>query len=327
MQLTKLDDRSVPSAKGEIRAVACVRNEMLRLPYLLEYHRALGVDRFLFIDNGSTDGTVDYLRGEPDCHCFHSGGNFFAENVEPPKWTNALRNVFTDDYWCLTLDADEMFVYPHQEQVSLRDLCRHLDRSGADSMVALVIDMYGAGPIVEAKYDRGQSFLEACPYFDAELGWTLPAEGMFPPVVMFSRFRERAFWHGKHRTKKPPCITQVPLVKWRKGQSYLVAQHFVAHARLSDMQAGVLHFKFLPGFYEGILASLADNKGVKEKGLEERTSYIDALAKAPKLALKNEKSARYRDSMQLVELGWMKTSPEYERFVAEASTQMAGSPA
>lgn len=298
---------------------------MLRLPYLLEYHRELGVDRFFFIDNGSIDGTIDFLKGERDCHVFHSGGNFFAENVEPPRWSNALRNVFADGYWCLTLDADEMFAYPHQEEISLRQLCQYLDDSSADAMVALVIDMYGDGPIVEAQYSRGQSFLEACPFFDAELGWTLPAEGMYPPVVMFSRFRERAFWHGKHRVRKPPCITQVPLIKWRKGLSYLVAQHFVSHARLSDMQAAVLHFKFLPGFYEGILASLEENKGVKEKGLEERTSYIDALAKAPKLALRNEKSVRYRDSMQLVSLGWMKTSPEFERFVTSMTKGSAGS--
>lgn len=108
VQLVKLDRHHVPSTKGEVRAFACIKNEIMRLPFLLDYHRKLGVDRFFFIDNGSTDGTVEFLQGERDCHCFHSDGNFFADNVEPPRWTNALRNVFGDGYWSLSLDADEM---------------------------------------------------------------------------------------------------------------------------------------------------------------------------------------------------------------------------
>lgn len=314
VQLTKLDQHQVPSTKGEIRAFTCIKNEIMRLPFLLDYHRELGVDRFFFIDNGSTDGTVEFLKGERDCHCFHSDGNFFAENVEPPLWTNALRNVFGDGYWSLSLDADEMFVYPHCETIPLGRFCKYLEDTGADALTSLVIDMYGEGPIVEARYKRGQSFLDSCPYFDAELGWTVAAEGSYPPVLMFSGFRERAFWHGEHKKKRPPCITQVPLVKWRKGMGYLVAQHSLTYARLSDMQGGVLHFKFLPGFYESIVSSINDNKGVKEKGLEERSSYVDALTKDPKLSLKYERSTRYRDSKQLVELGWLKTSPAYERF-------------
>lgn len=314
-QLTKLDEHYVPSAEGEIRAFACIKNEMMRVPFLLDYHRKLGVDRFFFIDNGSSDGTVEFLKGERDCHCFHSDGNFFAENVEPPKWSNALRNVFGDGHWSLTLDADEMFVYPHCEEVSLKSLCQHLDDAGCDALPALVVDMYGDGPIVEARYRKGQSFLDACPYFDAELGQTIVVEGNYPPVLMFSSFRERAFWHGKHKAKRPPCITQVPLVKWRKGMGYLVAQHSLTYARLSEMQAGVLHFKFLPGFYESIVSSIEDNKSVKEKGLEERSSYVDALARNPKLSLKYAQSTRYKNSVQLVDLGWMKTSSEYERLV------------
>ncbi len=226
-----------------------------------------------------------------------------------------MRNVFGDGHWSLTLDADEMFVYPHCEEVPLRELCKHLDDSGCDALTALVVDMYGDGPIVGARYNRGQSFLDTCPYFDAELGQTIAVEGNYPPVLMFSRFRERAFWHGKHKTKLPPCITQVPLVKWRKGMGYKVAQHSLTFARLSEMQGGVLHFKFLPGFYESIVHSIESNKGVKEKGLEERSSYVDALAKDPELSLKYEHSVRYRNSAQLVDLGWMKTSLAYEAFV------------
>jgi hypothetical protein len=318
-ELKRIDDHYIPDSQGEIRAFACIRNEVNRLPFLLDYHRELGIDRFFFIDNRSGDGTREFLLAQHDCHTFDCGGNFFAENVEPPIWTNALRNVFADGYWSVSLDADEMLVYPDCETVPLPRLCRYLDGSGADALHALVIDMYGRGPIVDTTYQRGQNFLDACPYFDPELGWTVAADGHFPPQLMFSRFRERAFWHGKHRRKRPPCITQVPLVKWRKSMAYLVAQHSLTHAHLSELQAAVLHFKFLPGFYESVVSSLEDNKSVVEKGLEERRSYVDALARDRALTLFHKGSVRYKDSRQLVSLGWMKTSPAYATFAKQST--------
>jgi len=313
-RLRKLDGNPIPAVSSEVRAFACIRDENLRLPFLLDYHRRLGVGRFFFIDNGSTDGSLEFLLEQEDCHVFASRGKFFAENVDPPVWSNALRNVHGDGHWCLSLDADEMFVYPRCEDIPLDRFCQHLDAAGATAVVGLVIDMYGEGPILQAGYKRGESFLAACPYFDRALGYEVADDGGFPPVLTFSKFRERAFWSREHKRQRPPCITQVPLVKWRKGSAYKVAQHSLNYAKLSDLQAGVLHFKFLPGFYQSIGASLAENDNVKEKGLAERRTYIDTLKSNPELSLVYSGSERYRNSSQLVELGWMKTSASYENF-------------
>jgi len=272
------------------------------------------VHRFFFIDNGSTDGTRDYLQAQSDCHVFDCGGRFFAENVEPPLWSNALRNVYGDGHWCLSLDADEMFVFPHCEDLSITDLCHYLEREGSNALLSLVIDMYGAEEVLSSSYKRGERFLDACPYFDPDLGDEIEVEGGCPPVLTFSKFRKRAFWSKQDRAQRPPCITQVPLVKWSKETNYLVAQHSLNSGRLSALQAGVLHFKFFPGFYESIAASLEQNATVAEKGLQERKTYLDTLERNPTLTLLHDRSERYKNSRQLVELGWMRTSSAYEEF-------------
>ena len=59
------------AAPGEIRVFSRCRNEALRLPAFLE-HRRLGVDGFFIIDNDSTDGTTDYLAGQPDVRAFRT---------------------------------------------------------------------------------------------------------------------------------------------------------------------------------------------------------------------------------------------------------------
>lgn len=315
-RLKKLDSNPIGASKGEVRAFACIKNEALRLPFLLDYHRRLGVRNFFFIDNMSDDGTTEYLVAQADCHTFQCSGNFFSENVEPPVWTNALRNVFGDGHWCLTLDADEMFVYPHCETIPLVTLCKYLDESGATAMQSLVVDLYADSAILETTYKKGQSFLDTCPYFDPELGYAIDTNGKYPPVQRFSKFRERAFWQANQRKQRLPCITQVPLVKWSRGMRYLVAQHFVNYAQLSDMQGGILHFKFLPGFIEGVITSIKENAGIIEKGLQERATYVQTLAQNPDLNLFHKHSVLYRDSHQLVEMGWLKTNAIYESFAA-----------
>jgi len=66
-----------PVAPGEIRAFARCRDERLRLPAFLRHYRALGVNRFFIVDNGSSDGTVDWYtfsgfrRYHSECHVCH----------------------------------------------------------------------------------------------------------------------------------------------------------------------------------------------------------------------------------------------------------------
>ena len=61
------------------------------------------------------------LLQQDDCHCFHTDGAYFVENVEPPAWTNTLANAFGHGHWCLTVDVDELLVFPHWETIGLAD--------------------------------------------------------------------------------------------------------------------------------------------------------------------------------------------------------------
>ena len=134
---------------------------------------------------------------------------------------------------------------------------------------------------------------------------------------MFGGVRERVFWRGRFKQTLPPCLTKVPIVRWRRGRHYHVAQHEISEVRLSELRVALLHFKFVWGFRQKSVSSLSENAAVKEKGLEERAACIEALEHNPKLALRNDRSVRYRgDTTQLVELGWMRTSDRYAGFVS-----------
>ena len=64
-ELTAVADRS-KKIRRAIIFFSTIRNERVRLPYFLQYYRDLGVDHFLFVDNGCDDGTREYLAEQQD---------------------------------------------------------------------------------------------------------------------------------------------------------------------------------------------------------------------------------------------------------------------
>jgi hypothetical protein len=321
--LIKIDPRPISIARDEILCFVAVKNELVRLPHFLDYYRRLGVHRFIFVDSASNDGTPDFITAQTDSHCYHTNGSYFRENTAPPAWTNALSNTVGHDHWCLTVDADELLTYPHCEELKLRQFCALLEKKEAEGLFCPMIDMYGDGPIADVHYVSGQAFVDACPLFDSGPGKIWSNEGKCPPISMLGGARERVFWQGIAKREPPPCISKIPLIRWRRGMKYLSSMHRHSGVRLSDIQGALLHFKFLTSFERRNSTSLIENEGVIEKGLKERQIYNLALRKNPNLTMKFEGSVRFENSAQLVELGWMKSSPDLEAVFSKTVDERA----
>ncbi len=181
--MRRLDAHSIPVTTEEIRLITQVRNERLRMPWFLEHHRRIGVHRFFVIDNGSTDGTAELLLDEPDVHVFHTTEPYREKRR---AWKQHILDAWGRGSWTLHLDADELFVFPRMEQLSLPGFCRFVEEEGARAVHATMVDLYGQGAIRDTAYRAGESLLEACPWFDAE-GYWLRWEGAYK-----SRRRQRS---------------------------------------------------------------------------------------------------------------------------------------
>ena len=316
--MTPVDGANVPDRPGELRACLVVRNEALRLPCVLDHHRTLGVDRFLIIDNGSTDGTLDYLAGQKDVHIFPEAGSF-AEAKAGMAWSNALRDAFCDDYWTLTLDADELFVFPGYERVGLRSFCDFLDTHSARGAFALMIDMYGPGDVSEATHVASRSLLETCPWFDPAPYETVNV-GLFPPIQFKGGPRARAFDFLPYQPR-PPALSKVPLVKWRRGDRYLLSTHAMTPTPIYPMLTALLHFKFLSDFPERVRIALQE--GQHHGGSKEYRAYNDTLQAQRGLRLHNAQSVAFTGSDQLLALGLLRTDAAYAAFLKDFLTSQA----
>jgi glycosyltransferase involved in cell wall biosynthesis len=308
--MKRIDSRPVPKAKDEIRAFLVVRNEMLRLPSTLRHHRLLGVHRFFAVDNGSTDGTLDYLASEPDVHVF-STTESYAQSVYGVTWANDLLDKFGTGHWTLTIDADEQFIYPHFEEFKLPFFCQHLDAIGAEAVCCLFLDMYSDLAIQETRHDSNNALLETCGFFDVA-SYRLVRCMDAPYFQINGGVRERMFQNIGAECHAP-TISKVPLVKWAPGRKFICSTHTLTPVKIAPIMAVLLHFKFLSDFHERVEVEMARNEHYANA--REYRAYWDMLRKGGPVKLLNTQSARFESSAQLVKLNLMSTSKPYEDLV------------
>lgn len=307
--LTRLDKRPIRVKPNEIIAFACVRNEFLRLPYFLDYHRSLGVNRFIFVDNNSSDETVSFLLSQPDIHVYYTEDSYAAARCGI-DWLNELLTTHGRGHWTLTLDADELLIYPMCEDINLRQLTHFLDQGKAQGLATFLLDMYSDKPIRRTIYERGMPFQNLSPFFDADTYHQRNKNGL--PVR--GGPRHRLFWEGRIRENPSPVLTKIPLVKWREGLEFEASTHVIRNLRLSPLTGVLQHYKFFSDFYTSAEEEVARKEHWDAAAQYE--SYWRVLGKNPNLSALYDGSIKYEDSSQLVKLNLMKLSKEFEQFVA-----------
>jgi Glycosyl transferase family 2 len=249
-RLIKIADRTASITPGHILLAATFRNEALRLPHFLDHYRKLGVDHFLLVDNASTDGTADLLRDQPDVSLWSAPGSYRAARFGL-DWTNAILMRHAHDHWTLTVDADELLVYPYWETRNLHALTHWLQRMDQVAFGAMMLDLYPKGPLDTAHYQPGDDPTRVLNWFDAG-NYSVAVQSPMDNLWVQGGVRARAFLADTPRLA--PTLNKVPLVKWHWRYAYVNSTHSLLPRHLNrvyatdggEMTSGLLlHTKFL----------------------------------------------------------------------------------
>jgi glycosyltransferase involved in cell wall biosynthesis len=305
--MKRVDIKPITATSSPFSAFLAVRNEAVRLPSLLDHCRKLGIGRFYFVDNDSTDSSVEFLLAQPDVHVWRTSASF-RESDFGARWLQPLLDEFAHDQWALVLDADELLVYPECEIVQLQILCGYLDRVGARALKTVLIDMYSDRPVIETKYEAGDNIIEICSYFDRGPYWRHLSGQVFGGV------RERVFWAGREALDTPPSLTKFPLQRWRRGEILVGGLHQTSlpGSQLNWVTGGLLHFKFVNSFI-----ARANEEAMRKEHFNHASEYVRyrrAFAERHDLSLLADCSIKYRDSQQLVDIGLLLSSRHYRKF-------------
>jgi len=190
-----------------------VRNERHRLPFFLAHHRQLGVGHFLFVDNGSDDGTADYLSNQDDVSLWTTQHSYRLSRFGA-DWLASLQIKYGHGKWCLTLDADEIFIYPYYKTRSLHALVSWLEAEEEVSFGALMLDMYPKGPIGASDVAPGADPFKALSWFDSG-NYTIERQSKLHNLWIQGGVRSRCFFH--HEPRKAPTLSKTPLVNGTAG--------------------------------------------------------------------------------------------------------------
>ena len=289
-----------------ILCFATMRNEMLRLPHFLAHYRKLGVAHFLIVDNGSNDGTAEYLTEQPDVSLWTTPHAYRLARFGM-DWVGWLQWQYGHGHWCLTVDADEFILYPFYDTRPIRALADWLDACEVRSFGAMLLDMYPKGPVSQAVYSRGQDPLQVANWFDAG-NYVMSRNRLLRNLWIQGGPRARMFFAEKPKTA--PALNKIPFVKWRKPYTYVSSTHMMLPRGLNLVydQAGgektsgiLLHAKFMNTFHERA-ADEAAREQHYQKG-QENQSYVSRHGSDP--TLWSQWSEEYINWRQLEELGLM----------------------
>ena len=303
-ELRSITNRTGQIRKGAILCAMVLRNESVRLPWFLAHHRRLGVDHFLIIDNGSTDGSLDYLRAQPDVSLWQTGASYKKSRFGL-DWLNWVLLRHGHGHWCLILDADELLVYPYHETRPLPALTGWLAGQGMRAMPAMMLELYPEGRLSAQEYQPGQDPLDVVNWFDSG-NYSLMVQERMRNLWIQGGPRARMFFEDDPR--RAPTLNKIPLVKWHWRYAFLNSTHSLLPPDLNvvydeaggELTSGVLlHTKFLHTIVE---------KSVEEKHRQEHFAdparfgpYYDGLIADPVLHCAT--STSYRGWRQLEALG------------------------
>ena len=296
---------------GEILCFVVEKDEATRLPDFLRHYRELGVDRFVIVDNDSTDGSAEFLASQADVVLFSTAANY-AEAAMGMRWINHLIAELRTRNWCVIADADELLVYPHYERHPLPELTAYLDVHGFEAVAGFLLDMHAERPSAEFGYEPGARLLEHCPFFTNRYAFQPVPHTPYRAVRGGFRHHVLGIEYREH--------TKTPLVLSTAQPTFLESTHEALPLRVADVTAALLHFKFVGDAEE---RSESENSWMNYSYFASRQA---ALAKSrarrsttSDVSYLSDAAVRFESSQQLADLGllegldWIEGSGQQSR--------------
>ena len=227
----------------DLLLLANFRNEFKNVGWFFRHYREIGVTEFHIVDNGSTDGTKEFLEKEPDVKLYDRSDASFRAAKFGVNWLNEIRSKVGKNKWCLFVDADEMFVYPGYPDLPLTKLTIKLERLGQRCLIAPMIDMFNAQSTFLKTHEESSLPEKIYPnYMPAYIRFF--SSDQYP--YMGVRGGAREYFFGKSllevSKQRSTNLRKIPLIFCEDGNEYLTV-HTTKILPPSDLTGALLHFK------------------------------------------------------------------------------------
>lgn len=255
--------------EDEVAVVVVARDERERLEGFFHHYEGLGCRNFWFIDNGSTDGTKEFLLARDDVTLFETDANY-SDHRKGLRWSRAICDRYLDGKWIITVDVDELLVWPRSTMMSIFDLLEYFEENRFEAIFTLMYDFF---PPREnwSNFSAKTDFLDVAPCVITS-NFTSARARHFPFIQVRGGIRAEILESGA----KPPIVQKLPIIKWRAGRYYLKSTHYVSESlRVADITGGLLHFKFSASSSQKFRDEV--ERGQRWQGGVQYAAYADAV--------------------------------------------------
>lgn len=306
----------------ELVVLCLVRDGRPYLRAFIEHYSSMGVKHLVFLDNGSTDGTIETLK---------TYDNVTVLRTELPYRGNQgrmkgyLMKRFGQGRWSLLVDIDELFDYPFSDIISLNSLFGYLNSNSYTAVVAHMLDMFPEKPLTGRTANLDEPLKELHRFYDLSdlRRRKITQDSRCPPDNTYGSDEIAVFSGGVRSTVfgNRTLLTKHPLIFQDDKVRPMVGPHWCGGARVADFTGVLLHYKFLDGLLhnQAEQAELRTGKG----GPARYQKYLEILQKAPSLSIRTDTSRELKSVNELVGTQFMTVSRQYMRFV-ESEAQRNG---
>lgn len=274
----------------------CVeKDDLNKIKEMFNHHKKLGIKQFVFIDNGSTDGTIEFLRKQDNVDIIFAKTKYYTLARE--AWINRVLCHYGYNKWYLVVDSDEMYNYINSEKINITEHIKRLERKGIKRELAFMLDMYSK----EGIFENTNNFIKDYNYFDTN---TYVIQQFNKFIKISGGPRKRNFKEsGKNRSF---MLGKYPLFMFEKTDVQSNSHFMFPFYKNIDIDctAVLMHYKFIGDDIEKY------KKRIKEKNYYNNSSdykvYIDNYEKKNFICFFYENSKKYEDSLSLKDISILK---------------------
>ena len=262
------------------------------------------------LDNGSTDGTVEFLCEQPDVTVLRTSVPYRTHENLMKRYM--VRRHSTGK-WNLFVDIDELFDYPASDCLGLPDLLAYLTQHGYTAAIAQMLDMFPDGALADSPAevaDLESSF----PYFDISGISKRPYEYDTDPSSTLQSHHGGIRLHG-FRLREPAYEGRADLRRRPDRDLRGVAPRHTRAVRRHLLRPAALPVQ---------PSVLREGRGGRPYPpiRPRRVARVPRLLGGARVTIRSCRSIGRRRSAsddvdQLVELGFLQVSDQYRRWVVD----------
>lgn len=313
--------KTVSCAPDEAIIVCLVKDGAFFVREFIEHHQLLGVKHIVFIDNGSTDGTLEIAQQYPNISVWQS-------RLPVARYELHLRHFAVERYgqgnWCLCVDIDELFDYPGSEERSFKELLQYMNRHGYTAVVANLLDMFSNDSSHHYGHQPGASLRETyryydvsnivkCNYYEIEYAYFLAKNRLANPATQFFFGGIRRTLFGIHNG-----LTKHPLFRVVGDLQPITHAHCSNNAYCADFTAVLYHYKFAGDFHSSVRKRV--DQQTWAHGEDE--AYLKKIEELGELSFDQGTSRRLDSTDQLIDDGFVLVSEQFRQWASRAEARL-----